>query len=452
MAFHGKRRLAALTLSVGLLLAGCAGPGGETEPSASAAESGGVTAAGFKTGARWQPDEFVISTLVGLPYGATETQTKRAVRYHKEAGFNTIEMVNVSAEDMDMALRACGESGIKVLVGDPDLMPGSQKSDAEILSKMQSYAAYEETIRGFFICDEPAHDPALYREIAAWSDRLRQLAPTKLMFSNLFPSYGKYTWGNTQNGYRNTAYARYADEFFAATDPDVLSVDYYVFAFSTACEADLDRNSLWRDWGYFRRRSIETGKPFWCYIQSLGEFAAAKRIGNMTGERIAVQVNAAVAYGAKGISYYNSLCTLIDERAYKTELYEAIQAVNRGVATYGNILLDKTYDELYHTAVPEALNEPYFADDLKNSRRFVSLPDGALVSTFTGDAGEVYMMVVNRSYTRELSGTAVLKTAADVAVISPETGAETPVGSRTDTLDVSLTKGGAALYVLRPCT
>ena len=62
------------------------------------------------------------------------------------------------------------------------------------------------------------------------------------------------------------------------------------------------------------------------------------------------------------------------------------------------------------------------------------------------------MMVVNRSYTRELSGTAVLKTAADVAVISPETGAETPVGSRTDTLDVSLTKGGAALYVLRPCT
>ena len=390
MAFHGKRRLAALTLSVGLLLAGCAGPGGETEPSASAAESGGVTAAGFKTGARWQPDEFVISTLVGLPYGATETQTKRAVRYHKEAGFNTIEMVNVSAEDMDMALRACGESGIKVLVGDPDLMPGSQKSDAEILSKMQSYAAYEETIRGFFICDEPAHDPALYREIAAWSDRLRQLAPTKLMFSNL---------GMVRQ---------------------------------------------WQKLFYGKRYSMTCLRSGAACRGRCGEVECPEYTPNF--------IKLAEAYGAKGISYYNSLCTLIDERAYKTELYEAIQAVNRGAATYGNILLDKTYDELYHTAVPEALNEPYFADDLKNSRRFVSLPDGALVSTFTGDAGEVYMMVVNRSYTRELSGTAVLKTAADVAVISPETGAETPVGSRTDTLDVSLTKGGAALYVLRPCT
>ena len=448
-----KRRMTAGLAALWLLFfAGCQ-TSGDREELSSAEEvsepTEGVTAAGFQTGDRWKPEEFVIYTLVGIPYGAIESQNQRAIKYHKEAYFNTIEMVNVSGADMEMALRICGEQGIKVLVGDPELMPGSRKTENEVLEKMRYYAAYEDTIRGFFICDEPHHDARLYEEIADWSARLRQLAPTKLMFSNLFPSYGKYTWGNDAQGYRSTAYARYVDDFFAAADPDVLSVDHYVFAMSTSCVANLDRNSWWRDWGYFRRRAIETGKPFWCYIQSLGEFATNKQIGNMTGERIAVQMNAAVAYGAKGVSYYNSLCTLIDERAYKTELYDAIRKINQGAMTYGNILLDKQYDELYHTSVPEALNEPYFADYLKDSRWFLSLPDGALVSTFTDDAGTLYMMVVNRSYEKELQGDVCLKNAMRITKVAPDTGAEQAIGDEMDTVTVSLSAGDAALYVLR---
>lgn len=194
---------------------------------------------------------------------------------------------------------------------------------------------------------------------------------------------------------------------------------------------------------------LKPASRFWCYIQSLGEFATTKQIGNMTAERIAVQMNAAVAYGAKGVSYYNSLCTLIDERAFKTELYDAIKEINRGAMTYGNVLLDKQYDELYHTGIPEALNEPYFADNLQESRWFASLPEGALVSTFTDDAGALYMMVVNRSYKNALHGSICLKNAMKVTKITPDTGAEQSINDATDTVTVSLTAGDAALYVLR---
>ena len=99
----------------------------------------------------------MISTLLGIPYGSVESQNKRAVKYHKEAYFNTIELVNLSGEDMEMALQTCREQGVKVIIGDPGLMPGSNLGEEEILQKMQDYAAYDDTIRGFFICDEPHH-------------------------------------------------------------------------------------------------------------------------------------------------------------------------------------------------------------------------------------------------------------------------------------------------------
>ena len=169
----------------------------------------------------------------------------------------------------------------------------------------------------------------------------------------------------------------------------------------------------------------------------------------MTAERIAVQVNAAVAYGAKGVSYYNSLCSLIDERAYKTSLYEGIQRVNQGAMTYGSILLDKDYDELYHTSVPEALQGPYFSDNLKESKWFTALPDNTLVSTFTDDKGEVYLMVVNRSYDRRVQGNVELKSPRNIVRIAPDTGAEISVSEAADSLPVELDAGDAALYVLR---
>lgn len=425
------------------------GSGTSVPASSEAGKQADITSAGFPAAERWQPEEFVISTLLGIPYGSVESQNKRAVKYHKEAYFNTIELVNLSGEDMEMALQTCREQGVKVIIGDPGLMPGSNLGEEEILQKMQDYAAYDDTIRGFFICDEPHHKQELFTEISDWTDRLRKLAPAKLMYSNLFPSYGVYTWAGGKDDYRQTTYAQYVDDFIRMTDPDVLSVDYYVFAHSTSCEADLDRNNWWRDWGYFRQRSIETDKPFWCYIQSLGEFAVKKEIGNMTAERIAVQVNTAVAYGAKGVSYYNSLCSLIDERAYKTSLYEGIQRVNQGAMTYGSILLDKNYDELYHTSVPEALQGPYFSDNLKESKWFTALPDNTLVSTFTDDKGEVYLMVVNRSYDRRVQGNVELKSPRNIVRIAPETGVEISVSESSGHLPVELDAGDAALYVLR---
>lgn len=452
-----KRQLTALAamaflLAASLPLSGCKDNGDSSSPSSAVSgmdstPSSGTSNSGFPDGERWTPNEFIISTLVGIPSGANDAQNDRAVKYHKEANFNMIELCNFSDKEMLLALETCKKYGVSALPSDISFTDPNV-TEEQIKERMKFYEPYADTIRGFLIRDEPAYDTELYQLLRERADLVRSLAPTKLMFMNLFPSYGNYTWASETGDGNDSQFAKYCNDFFAATDPDVLSVDHYVFFNNEACIANLSVNDLWRDWGFFRKRSIETGKPFWCYIQSLGVFMHDKGIGGMTPEKIAFQLNSAIAYGVKGISYYNSLASVIDERAYKTELFDGVKEANRQALLFGNYLLNKDYGKLYHTSMLEKAEKHYYTDKLSESDLLAALPDNALVSTFTDDTARTYLMIVNRSYEAAMEGTIVLKDTKPIGMLDTASGEEKAVSTSADRIAVSLPAGGAALYMI----
>ena len=441
---YGAIRILAVCLLTIFVIAGC--NLNDLTSSESTAKQD-KTEVGFPQGAKWKPTEFVISTLVGIPGGGNEAQNDRSVKYHKEAYFNNIELCDFSNDAMKLALETCQKYDVSAMPFDP-VFRDKFASEEDIKERLKFYAPFADTIRGFFIYDEPKYKSDIFEKIKENADWVRKYAPTKLMFINLLPSYGEYTWSSDTGNWQDSKYARYTDDFFKATDPDVLSLDYYIFFSSEVCEADLVVNNLWRDIGYFRMKSIESGKPFWCYIQSLGEFVHNKAIGNMTAERIALQVNSIVAYGAKGVSYYNSLCSLIDQRAYKTVLFEDIKSINQKAMTFGNFLLDKKYDKLYHTSVLSKIEKHYFTDSLEQSELISLLPENVLVSTFKDDSARTYLMVVNRDYTYPMDGDIVLKGKKKVGVLDPESGEQKVISGATDRIQLSLKAGDAALYII----
>ena len=114
---------------------------------------------------------------------------------------------------------------------------------------------------------------------------MREIDPDVRLYLNLLPSYNDtYTW-------KKNAFQEYVSTFTFDVDPEMLSVDYYVFGDRTDCNPNVlsADQGLWRDMGLFRMLALETGKPFEFYIQGVGDFSASKDIGNMTAERIAFQ-------------------------------------------------------------------------------------------------------------------------------------------------------------------
>lgn len=429
-----------LALVLGIVTAGCVG---KTPDSSSSSELVGSGEYPEKP-VSWN-SQFFIATQTGLGAINTPAQVTRVMENYAEAGVNMAMWWTAESLNSALFMELCEKYGIYALLMDNETISGASENWKPVTeSTFQSVVEkYQDNpyVLGFVNWDEPFHEDAYYTMMKQRQDWMQKYAPGKMSFINLVPSYGPYTWGNG-------LFKEHVDTLLSRVDPQVLSVDYYAFSDYASGKPDIDLNTcgLWRDLGYLRQQAIATNKPLWFYFQGFGDLSPA---------HIRFQMNAGLAYGSRWLCYWTTESSIVDERGFKSRIFDDVKAINADVMTVGNYLFDKKPDKLYQTGlspvegIAKSLEKVYFTDDAAQSELFAAMPAGhAIVSTFKDDTARTYVVIVNRHCTESLTDTLTLRSDKKVSALRIADGSEQPVSDSTSTISFQLEPGGLALYIL----
>lgn len=385
---------------------------------------------------------------------------QQAVSLTKAAGFNMIEINGIRLDDepalegvpVDMvrhiigeAITACDNNGVKALVTDP-YMGGfwdqyrSGITATHIKAGVDYYNQFSKAMLGYNVWDEPfAGQNSIMSQRLAW---IKKYDATSTMFINLLPSYGPYTW-------ENGLFPEYVNNYNTAVNPSILAEDYYVFGSNTDCNPVItgDNVGLWRDMGFFRKLSNETGKPFWFYIQGVGD-TDNRLVGNMTIERIRFQTYFALAYGVKNIDYYTSYGLLMDADNNLKSMYTPVKNLNTELMVVGQFLFNKQNEAIYHANANSTQIANYYLDNLADSSLIQSIPSNTIAAVFHDSAGKKYILVTNKTYNSAVSGNVVLKSSKKISVLNTVTGALDLVTISGTEFSVHLDAGSGILYAV----
>ncbi|HTX19815.1 MAG TPA: hypothetical protein VMG34_14260 [Bacteroidota bacterium] len=168
-------------------------------------------------------------------------------------------------------------------------------------------------------------------------------------------------------------YERYVSDWLAAASPRTLSFDNYpVWNDSLAARFNDSIGSDWtNDFFYnleiFREHSAETGLPFWNWILVHRHWSSYSHryYRRATPADLRLQVYSSLAYGAKGLLYYNfwnppqqfspngwhEESGLLDTTGRETDLYGVVRDLNERVLSLGDTLLQLRTCGVYHAAI-----------------------------------------------------------------------------------------------------
>ena len=408
---------------------------------------------------------FNISTGFAMGGGGNRSMYDKIVSQTKAANFTTIEITAINVADPDpdgpgkagvrnvirTALDACRQYNIGAYVADPYLggwgNEGRVIEERHIVEALEAYKDYEDIIQAYFLWDEPFKEQ--FPEVKKRYDWIRKYNKNVRLFTNLFPSYGVYGWGNTEWG--KESYTGYVDGFVETVKPDMLSVDYYAFGVDGANQPDVlsSTQMLWRDMGYFRKKALENNIPFEFYLQCAGNmFDTFDRTGNMTIEKISFQMWNALAYGAKRISYWTSYGVLLDGNGDKMALYEPIKALNKEALAVGEFLYNKTPDKIYHSGVGNLarVREGYYIDDIAQSPLISEIPTESVVATFKNAKGDQYIMIANKDYEYPTEGQLVFRSPKQLSKFNAAANRLEAPSRAVTSLEMKIPAGGYALY------
>lgn len=205
----------------------------------------------------------------------------------------------------------------------------------------------------------------------------REAYPNKLMFVNLLQTYAPkwalpngyfgYNDGGQLDGIPNLAdypsltgeldYEYYYRTYIESVKPQVLSYDYYPLAgsgtnlYNTHFE-QLNYANYYAGEYYKNYHDTTTGIPFWPMIQLSGWNGFRPNVGANLAE-VNWQINTALAYGAKGYSYFgyvqgsaSSAGYAIDQYGNKTDSYYIVQTANDYTQSMAKWLLNAEVDHL----------------------------------------------------------------------------------------------------------
>lgn len=346
---------------------------------------------------QWWNERFVLSSFESTGHLNMDQLEEccRRLRLVKEAGFDLNEITWKTPATTETVLAACLREKMPAILEDPfaggKMCPAVRDRNSESVPLLlEKYKKYKECIKGLYLFDEPEFESIpVCREL---KESLERTDDEILPFFALVPSYGKYTFKNGQ-------YVPYVEKFIKEVDPAVLSFDYYCF-WQHCINNPLNRNPLWKDLGYWRKKSLETGKPFWWYYQGINfgpkvpENESHKVI---TPAHWSVQMYSGLAYNAKGLSCYNAYGSIIDLQGNKTDLYDPVCELIKVIKELGAILYNAKSLGIYHTRLRKDEENNYYLDTYENNPYFVSNTFGIIVSVFEKN-GKKLILVVNKNF------------------------------------------------------
>ena len=264
---------------------------------------------------------------------------------------------------------------------------------------------------GYFLCDEP---PArFFPGIRRMSDIIRELAPGRECYVGMLPNYAQPRQLGT------ATYEDYTERYIRECRPTVLRFNFYCLYENSA----KIRPGYWKNLKAVRAAALKHDLRFHVCVGCTAHFNHPV----YTRDKLMFQVFMALAYGAKGIEYFqlydgqtgNYRMSPIDAFGERTATYTEMRYVNKCLNNLGPILLKLKSMQVYHfPADPDNGADAPGADSL-----ILSAPGGEFVAgDFLDSAtGAKYVMIVNRSLSssRYIGDLVFRKKPAKIRIVSP---------------------------------
>ncbi len=233
--------------------------------------------------------------------------TDKSYRLLRESGINCIyalyEKFPEYSTSAFQALDYCEKYGIRYLVRDKNCELGSVDLDTPYFRKYIRHPA----CAGVLFADEPGIEQfPMIRD--AWA-KFREKTKDKTFFLNLLPVYaqneqflrGAAAWQFGRPRGTKEQYKHYIEEYLSVVQPEYISYDYYPMEGEFP---NITSDHFWQ-LSYIRKKTLEGGIPFYCFIQCCTWDRDLVR--NPIGSEIVWQVSSALLYGCKGIQYFTFL-------------------------------------------------------------------------------------------------------------------------------------------------
>jgi len=317
--------------------------------------------------------------------------SEQVLQSMRDSGINSVAFVRPKMLD------ACQRLGLNAIVFDERISgsdwtkPFDGENFRRNLQTLVKEVGTHPALYGYHIKDEPpASDfPELAKAVAA----VRQLAPGKWPYINLFPGYGD-------------SYDKYLEDFVQLCHPTALSFDRYSIIGDTG-SGELDE-LFWSTIAQVRDSAIRHKLPLWNIVLTSPHW----RYRDLTEADIRVQIWGSLVYGARGLAYYKFLSRELpilnaddlgnfrggplDEFDEKTPTWYWLRTANRQVQNLAPTLLKLRSDDVYHIGDVPRRNHGVQATSLVKD-----IPNGEfVVGDFTHENGTRYVMIVNKNLKR----------------------------------------------------
>ena len=336
-----------------------------------------------------------------------------------------------SADRARRALEIAARHGLDMWIEDPRFGAAARRNpdwEAALASATEAYRD-QPGFGGYFVTDEP--NPDQFPDLAAIVERLRESDPAHLAYINLLPEYAVHGPGAP-------SYQEYLERFITTVHPRLLSYDYYPFGVGQ------DRRTFFSSLDLVRSLAAQHDLPFMLIVLTMphGPYR------DPTEPELRWQVLHALAYGARGVSYF----------AYWTpENVGDAASMNfrHGVIEAGRAT--RHYDEVARLnrlarGIAREL-EGFRSVSVADSRGEVAspLPLGPIdaiehasvtVGLFAEDSGRLAALLVNRDYRQSVTASLRLRAGA----LPPQRfDVDTGVWQDRNDTDIRLAAGGAEL-------
>jgi hypothetical protein len=283
------------------------------------------------------------------------------------------------------ALDTARRHGLRVVVQDRRLAPAASAAadwPAPAYAAVAEYAGHP-ALAGYFVDDEPT--AAEFEPVAAVVAALRAADPRHLAYVNLLPDYVPPA------ALGAPTYEEYVEHFITTVRPQLLSYDYYPFGH------EKDRSTFFANLAVMRAAALRHDLPFLLIVLAMphGPYR------DPSEAELAWQVHHALAYGARGVSYFaywtppgdeewNNRYGLI-ENGRPTAHYFQVARLNRDLQAVAAAL-----DGFESIAVADSLGDigvPFPIGPIDG------IDGGRITAGLFGDgAGRFAVLLVNRDY------------------------------------------------------
>ena len=313
----------------------------------------------------------------------------------------------------------CEKAGLKAIVSDARTSgyDWSQVDAATARTNVESLLAQvgqHPAVFGYYLRDEP--NAGWFPNLEKVAGPIRELAPGKWPYINLFPDYAN-------NGQLGTAgYAEYLERFITTCHPKIVSYDNYALM-----DGGSVRDNFWSNLESVRAACQKHDLEFWNIALAVAHFNYAEP----TAAGFRLQAYSTLACGGRGLSWFTYFAppvggyrgAAVDQFGNETATWQLVQNVNLQVQKLAPTLLQLKCDDAYHLGtIPPGCHGP-----ATNSLISGIQGDNVLVGEFSHPDGSRYVLVVNKSLTASRTcWPQFRKSPKSLKHISPYTGAVTP--------------------------